>query len=61
VESYILHIYRKEEPPRQALTRRKTDLCQMAGVLELVASEKRISFHNAEELWELLTKSSNKH
>jgi len=30
-------------------------------VLELVASEKRISFHNAEELWELLTKSSNKH
>lgn len=61
MESYILHIYRKEDPTSQQYSRRKTDQNRMAGVLELVASERRIPFHSAEQLWDLLTRASSKH
>ncbi len=60
MESYILHIYRKDGLPRQDLSRRKTDKCHMTGVLELVASEQRLPFHNAEELWDLLANNNRK-
>lgn len=58
MESYILHIYRIDESKNQEQLRRKTDQYHMVGVVELVASERRIPFHSAEELWNLLAKNN---
>ena len=60
MESYILHIYRKDTEPLSEECRRKTDQQCMVGVLELVKSEQRLAFHSADELWALLGKTEGK-
>jgi len=59
VESYVLHIYRREKQSDVQHARRLTDQYQLIGVLEESVSEVRRPFHSLEELWNLLISKEN--
>lgn len=54
MHSYVLHIIRHAPLAPAGRQRRRIDQQQVIGLLEPAGSNRRIAFHNIEELWELL-------
>lgn len=54
MESYILHIYRRDPAEATPGKRRALDHCDLVGLLEGAGDDQRLAFHDIEELWALL-------
>lgn len=59
MDSYVIHIYRRETATADERHQRLTDRHQLIGLLELVEQERRLPFRSMEELWALLNEEGD--
>ena len=56
VDSYVIHIYRREPMLFKQARDGQPEHKRLVGVVELIGSKHRTGFQNMEQLWRLLEK-----